>query len=75
MQRPDGSMRPMTDQEIADAGGEEQLRRIPPKRTLYVGMEMVINGARFRVRKITKKDVVLRGVPQRGRDGGKDTVG
>ena len=93
MQEQDGTMRPLTDEEIAAAGGAEQLardiqatvkglrhqiagkkqepmRRIPPARTVVVGMKIAINGALFEVRKITKKDVVLRGVPQRGRDAG-----
>jgi len=72
MQQPDGTMRELTDKEVADAGGEEQLRRIPPKRTVFIGQEVVINGALFKVRRITKKDVVLRGVPQRGRNAGPD---
>lgn len=93
MQQQDGTMRPLTDEEIAAAGGKDQLakdlqarvkdldrlvdgkkqeplRRIPPDRTVCVGMKIVINGALFEVRKITKKDVILRGVPQRGRDAG-----
>ena len=72
MQQQDGTMRELTDKEIDAAGGKEQLRRIPPKRTVFIDQEVVINGALFKVRKITKKDIILRGVPQRGRDAGAD---
>jgi hypothetical protein len=64
MQEADGTMRPMTDEEVKDAGGHEVLRRTPPQKVLAVGMKFRINGAWFVVRKITKKDVFLRGIPE-----------
>jgi len=63
----------MTDEQMADAGGEEQLRRTPPDRVVFIGQKVEINGAQFVVRKITKKDVILRGVPERIMGTGKKT--
>jgi len=64
MQEKDGSMRALTDEEVKAKGGPEPLRRTPPNKVLAVGMRVRINGALFVIRKITKKDVTLRGVPE-----------
>lgn len=61
MQKSDGTMRPATDAEVASA--EKGMR---PFRMVAIGDEVEINGARFRVRKITRKDVILRGVAAKG---------
>ena len=63
MQQPDGTMAELTDEQVRRMGGAEQVRRTPPNRVLCVGAKLEINGALFEVRKITKKDVVLRGIP------------
>jgi len=71
MQQPDGTFNELTDEEVKAKGGPwtaegrvTTKRRTPPDKVLYVGQEVTVNGARFVVRKIGKKDVVLRGVPE-----------
>lgn len=57
MQNPDtGRMEPIS---------EEKYKKLftEGKPVFRVGEIITVNGGRFRVRKITKKDIILRGVP------------
>jgi hypothetical protein len=63
MQMPDGTMRAMTDEEQATAEKMRAMHGRIQKGGVFVGQPVEINGAHFVVRKITKKDVILRGVP------------
>jgi hypothetical protein len=75
-------MRPLTEEEVAREGGDDELRRrlqqlqdqaegrrteplrrIPPKRTVAIGVKMHVNGHPTVVRKITDKDVFMRRLP------------
>ena len=57
MQNPDtGHMEMITAEKAVEA-------KAAGRAVFHVGEVVHLNGGRFRVRKITKKDVILRGVP------------
>jgi|SaaInlLV_10m_DNA_2_1039722.scaffolds.fasta_scaffold241921_1 hypothetical protein len=64
MQMPQGHFEDVPDSMEAETRKAMTMKRTPPARVMYVGQEVEINGCYFKVRKITNKDVTLRGIPQ-----------